>query len=155
MQTVYSDKMRPGDLPTFKLARVLFAATSVVALCAGCSRPEPLAFSRFPGTTAVIVNNARGAYHPLTVRDASTISRLVAIMNRYRYGWSANTRSRFGTGGTITCAYGIGFYEKQHWVGGISIETDGTTVARSQYGTGIVYKSDTAMGREMLAALRL
>ena len=82
-------------------------------------------------------------------------SRLVAIMDRYRDGWSANAQSRFGTGGPITCAYGIGFFEKQHWVGGVSIETDGTTVARSQYGTGIVYKSDTTMGREMLAALRL
>jgi hypothetical protein len=147
--------MRPGDLSMFKPGRVLFAATFAVALCAGCSRPEPLAFSPFPGATAVIVNNARGAYHPLTVRDANTISRLVAIMDRYRDGWSANAQSRFGTGGPITCAYGIGFFEKQHWVGGVSIETDGTTVARSQYGTGIVYKSDTTMGREMLAALRL
>ncbi len=57
----------------FKPGRVLFAATFAVALCAGCSRPEPLAFSPFPGATAVIVNNARGAYHPLTVRDANTI----------------------------------------------------------------------------------
>jgi hypothetical protein len=127
----------------------------LVGLTAGCSRQEPIAFEPFSVPTSAIVNNARGAYHPRTVRDSSTLARLVAIMNRYRGGWSPQTASVFGTGTPPACAYGIGFYERQRWVGGVSLETDGTTVARSQFGTGIAYKANTSMGREMLAVLRL
>jgi hypothetical protein len=127
----------------------------LLGLTAGCSRPEPVTFEPFAAPTSVIVNNARGAYHPRTIRDSSTLARLVAVMDRYRDGWSAQTKSAFGIRERPTCAYGIGFYSNGRWVGGVSLETDGTTVARSQFGTAIFYKSDTRMGSEMLAVLRL
>jgi hypothetical protein len=125
----------------------------LLGLAAACSRPEPLGFAPFDRPTSVIVNNARGAYYPRTIRDSSTLGRLVAIMDRYRDGWAAQPKSAFGTRERPTCAYGIGFYDNGRWVAGVSIETDGTTVARSQFGTAIVYKSDTLMGSEMLAVL--
>jgi len=127
----------------------------LLGLNAGCSRPEPTAFGPFDPPTSAIVNNARGAYHPRTIRDSNTLTRLVAIMDHYRDGWVARPKSAFGIRERPTCAYGIGFYANGRWVAGVSLETDGTTVARSQYGTAIVYKSDTLMGSEMLAVLRL
>ena len=126
----------------------------LLGLAAGCSRSEPTAFAPFDTPTSAIVNNARGAYHPRTIRDSSTLTRLVAIMDRYRDGWTAQPKSAFGIRERPTCAYGIGFYDRGRWVAGVSLETDGTTVARSQFGTAIVYKSDTRMGSEMLAVLR-
>jgi hypothetical protein len=134
-------------------ATALLGTALLIAAAAGCNRTAPVAFPVVSSVTSVIVNNARGAYHPQTVRDPSTISQLVAIMARYSDGWSAKSTPGLGAGDPPKCAYGIGFYTNGRWVAGVSIESDGTTVARSQFGTTIFYKSNTTMGGEMLAAV--
>jgi hypothetical protein len=135
-------------------AAATIAALLLFAPVAGCGSASAVTFSPVSGATSVVVHNARGIFRPETIRDASTVRRLVEIMNRYNDGWSTKTKSSFGTVEPPTCAYGIGFYDKGRWLGGVSIETDGATVARSQLGTTIVYKYNTRIGNEMLAALR-
>jgi hypothetical protein len=79
----------------------LFAQT------AGCSGEAQIGFSPLRSATSIVVNNARGAFRPETVRDPRTIARLIDLMNSNRHSWSA--RPRFALGSAPTCAYGIGF----------------------------------------------
>jgi hypothetical protein len=120
---------------------------------AGCGGTPATTFAPVNDVTSVVVHNARGIFRPQTIRDASTVRRLVEIMNRYNDGCSTETKSSFGIGELPTCAYGIGFYAKGRWLGGVSIETHGATAARSQLGTTIVYKYNSGIGNEMLAVI--
>jgi hypothetical protein len=144
---LYQERPRAGAGAATIVALLLFAPV------AGCGGAPAIAFAPVNGATSVVVHNARGIFRPQTIRDASTVRRLVEIMNRYNDGWSTTTKSSFGSAEPPTCAYGIGFYGKGRWLGGVSIETDGATVARSQLGTTIVYKYNTRIGNEMLAVI--
>src|SRR5450631_3158361 len=65
---------------------------------AGCGGTPATTFAPVNDVTSVVVHNARGIFRPQTIRDASTVRRLVEIMNRYNDGWSTETKSNFGTG---------------------------------------------------------
>jgi hypothetical protein len=135
--------------------KVLTRNMTILALllATACSSGADLAFPPLGRVTRVEVSNAVGVLHTEKIRDARTVARLVAIMDRYRTGWGLN-RS-LDDGPASTCAYGVGFYDGPRWIAGVSIGSDGLTVSRAQIrlGTLTAYKFHTPMAREMLAAL--
>jgi hypothetical protein len=82
-------------------------------------------------------------FKPESIRDPRVLARLVEIMNQNLGGWARERQQTLGAA-PLKCAYGIGFYDNDKWIGGISIGSDGATVSRAQtqFGALTAYKSD-------------
>jgi rhodanese-related sulfurtransferase len=125
----------------------------LLGLAAACA-PKDVDFEAIGTITRVDVNNAVGTFKPESLHDPREIARLVEIMNQDRQGWARQRPQTLGAPAQ-KCAYGIGFYDNDKWIGGVSIGSDGATVSRAQtqLGTLTAYKSDPEMVRAMLATL--
>jgi hypothetical protein len=137
-------KLRPPSLASFTL---------LLSLATACGSSN-VDFAAIGPITRVDVNNAVGTFKPESIRDPREIAPLVEIMNQNRLGWARARRETVGQP-ALQCAYGIGYYDNDKWVGGVSIGADGSTVSRAQteLGTLTAYKSDPEMVRAMLRAL--
>ena len=138
-------KLRLPSLATFTLL--------LLGLATACGSTN-VDFETIGAITRVDVNNAAGTFKPESIRDPRAIAALVEIMNQNRQGWARERQQTVGEPAR-KCAYGIGFYDGDKWVGGVSVGADGATVSRTQtqLGTLTTYKSNPEMVRAMLAAL--
>lgn len=138
-------------IPKRTASRAAFALLLGITAACGSTNVD---FETIGAITRVDVNNAVGTFKPESVRDPGEIAALVEIMNQNRQGWAREWEATVGEP-PRKCAYGIGFYDGDRWVGGVSIGTDGSTVSRAQtqLGTLTAYKSNPEMVNALLAAL--